>query len=148
MARVRFTVTRNLDLPADVVFAELINWKAHEDWVPLTKVVIHSGDGGAGTEFTATSGIRPLALPDRMRIDSLDAEAMTVAVTKIGPILTGTVDLKVTTTGSTSCILEWFEDVRVPILPQFLEAPVAAAARQGFTTSIKKMAKKLSARSR
>jgi carbon monoxide dehydrogenase subunit G len=143
MARVRFTVTRDLDLPAAVVFAELIDWKAHEDWVPLTKVVIHSGDGGAGTVFTATSGIRPLALPDRMRIDSLDAEAMTVRVTKLGPILTGTVDLSVTATGATSCRLDWFEDVRVPVLPQFLEAPVAAAARQGFTTSIKKMAKKL-----
>ena len=77
MARVQFTVSRNLDIPADRVFAELIDWKAHEDWVPLTKVVIHSGDGGAGTEFTATSGIKRLALPDRMRIDSLDAEAMT-----------------------------------------------------------------------
>ena len=146
MARVRFTVTRDLDLPAAVVFAELIDWKAHEDWVPLTSVVIHSGDGGAGTEFTATSGIRPLALPDRMRIDSLDTETMKVHVTKLGPVLTGTVDLSVTATGSKSCRLEWFEDVRVPVLPQFLSAPVAAAARQGFTTSIKKMAKKLSAK--
>ena len=144
MARVHFTVTRDLNLPADAVFAELIDWKAHEDWVPLTKVVIHSGDGGAGTEFTATSGIKPLALPDRMRIDSLDAETMTVHVTKLGPVLTGIVELKVTPTGATSCRLDWFEDVRVPILPQFLATPVGAAARQGFTTSIKKMAKKLS----
>ena len=143
MARVRFTVTRDLNLPADAVFAELIDWKAHEDWVPLTKVIIHSGDGGAGTEFTATSGIKPLALPDRMRIDSLDAETMTVHVTKLGPVLTGTVELKVTPTGATSCRLDWFEDVRVPVLPQFLATPVGAAARQGFTTSIKKMAKKL-----
>lgn len=143
MARVRFTVTRDLNLPADAVFAELIDWKAHEDWVPLTKVVIHNGDGGAGTEFTATSGLGPLALPDRMRIDSLDAETMTVHVTKLGPVLTGIVELKVTPTGATSCRLDWFEDVRVPVLPQFLEAPVAAAARQGFSTSIKKMAKKL-----
>ena len=145
MAPVQFTVTRDIPLPADRVFAELIDWKAHEDWVPLTKVVIHCGDGGAGTEFTATSGIRPLALPDRMRIDSLDAEAMTVHVTKLGPILTGTVELSVTSTGPTSCRLDWFEDVHVPVLPQFLAAPVGAAARQGFTTSIKKMAKKLSA---
>ena len=143
MARVQFTVSRNLDIPADRVFAELIDWKAHEDWVPLTKVVIHSGDGGAGTEFTATSGLGPLALPDRMRIDSLDAETMTVHVTKLGPVLTGTVELKVTPTGAMSCRLDWFEDVRVPVLPQFLATPVGAAARQGFTTSIKKMAKKL-----
>lgn len=145
MARVQFTVTRDIPLPAETVFAELIDWKAHEDWVPLTKVEIHYGDGGAGTEFTATSGVGPLALPDRMRIDSLDAEAMTVHVIKLGPVLTGTVDLSVTSTGASTCRLEWFEDVRVPVLPQFLAAPVAAAARQGFTTSIKKMAKKLAA---
>jgi len=145
MAQVRFTVTREIALPADQVFAELIDWKAHEDWVPLTTVVIHTGDGGVGTEFTATSGIRPLALPDRMRIDSLDAEAMTVHVTKLGPVLTGTVELSVTPTGAATCRLDWLEDVRVPVLPQFLAAPVAAAARQGFTTSIKKMAKKLAA---
>lgn len=143
MARVQFTVTRDLSLPAQTVFTELIDWKAHEDWVPLTKVMIHSGDGGAGTEFTATSGVGPLALPDRMRIDALDAEAMTVHVTKLGPVLTGTVELSVTATSEKTCRLHWFEDVHVPVLPQFLSAPVAAAARQGFTTSIKKMAKKL-----
>jgi len=143
MARVQFTVTRDISLPAETVFAELIDWKAHEDWVPLTKVEIHNGDGGAGTEFTATSGVGPLALPDRMRIDSLDADAMTVHVTKLGPVLTGIVELSVTSTGASTCRLDWFEDVRVPVLPQFLAAPVGAAARQGFTTSIKKMAKKL-----
>jgi hypothetical protein len=143
MARVRFTVTRDISLSAAVVFAELIDWKAHEDWVPLTKVVIHSGDGGAGTEFTATSGVGPLALPDRMRIDSLDVDSMTVHVTKLGPVLTGTVELSVTSTGENTCRLDWLEDVHVPALPQFLASPVGAAARQGFTISIKKMAKKL-----
>jgi len=143
MARVQFTVTRDISLPAETVFAELIDWKAHEDWVPLTKVEIHCGNGGAGTEFTATSGVGPLALPDRMRIDALDADAMTVHVTKLGPVLTGIVELSVTSTGASTCRLHWFEDVRVPLLPQFLAAPVGAAARQGFTTSIKKMAKKL-----
>lgn len=143
MAQVAFRVTRDIPLPASTVFAELIDWQAHADWVPLTKVVIHSGDGGPGTEFTATSGVRPLALPDRMRIDSLDVEAMKVHVTKLGPVLTGRVELSVTVTSANSCRLDWFEDVRVPVLPQFLAKPVGAAARQGFTSSIKKMNKKL-----
>lgn len=143
MAQVAFRVTRDIPLPASTVFAELIDWQAHADWVPLTKVVIHSGDGGPGTEFTATSGVRPLALPDRMRIDSLDVEAMKVHVSKLGPVLTGIVELSVTSTGTNSCRLDWFEDVKVPVLPQFLATPVGAAARKGFTTSITKMAKKL-----
>jgi hypothetical protein len=38
------------------------------------------------------------------------------------------------------------EDVRVPVLPQFLARPVAAAARFGFGLSISTMAKRLSSR--
>lgn len=141
MANVRFTVTRDLPLSAGVVFDELIDWKGHANWVPLTRVEIISGDGGPGTEFVATSGLGPLALPDRMRVDELDAEAMTVRITKIGPVLTGQVNLSVTSTGDATSRLAWVEDIRVPVLPQFLAKPVAAAARQGFNTSITRMAK-------
>jgi hypothetical protein len=145
MANVCFTVTRDLPLPASVVFAELIDWKSHANWVPLTRVEILSGDGGPGTEFIATSGIGRLALPDRMRVDTLDPEEMTVHITKVGPVLTGVVHLSVTATSDATSRLEWVEDIRVPVLPQFLAKPVGAAARQGFNTSITKMAKLLRA---
>ncbi len=59
MAKVHFTVTRDLPLPADVVFGELIDWKGHAQWVPLTRVEVLRGDGGPGTEFVATTGNRP-----------------------------------------------------------------------------------------
>lgn len=144
MTRVHFTVSRTLALPARVVFAELIDWKSHENWVPLTKVEIFTGDGGAGTEFMATSGLGPLALPDRMRVDALDEEKMTVRVTKIGPILTGEVLLSVSEITDHSSHLEWVEDINVPFLPPFLATPTAAAARKGFNVSITKMAKLLS----
>ena len=91
----------------------------------------------------ATSGIGPLALPDRMRVDELDADAMTVRITKIGPVLTGVVHLSVTATGESTSRLEWVEDIRVPGVPQFLAKPVGAAARQGFNTSITRLAKLL-----
>lgn len=143
MANVRFRVTRDLNLPARAVFDELIDWPGHAEWVPLTRVVVESGDGGPGTVFVATSGIGPLALPDRMRVDALDTDAMTVRVTKIGPVLTGVVDLSVTSLGEQRCRLDWLEDIRVPVLPQFLARPVAAAARRGFETSITRMAKRL-----
>lgn len=104
------------------------------------------GDGGPGTEFVATSGIGPLALPDRMRVDDIDPVAMTVRITKIGPVLTGLVDLSVTATTATTSRLEWVEDIRVPGVPQFLAKPLAAVARKGFQTSITRMAKLLSTR--
>jgi uncharacterized protein YndB with AHSA1/START domain len=145
MATVHFTVTRDLNLPARAVFDALIDWRGHAAWVPLTRVRILAGDGGPGTEFVATSGTGPFALPDRMRVDELDPVAMTVRITKIGPVLTGLVELAVTSTGDATSRLAWVEDIRVPVLPQFLAPPVAAAARRGFGMSITRMARLLAA---
>lgn len=146
MANVYFTVTRNLPLPADVVFDELIDWKGHANWVPMTRVEILNGDGGPGTVFVATTGLGPLALPDRMRVDELDPVAMTSRITKIGPVLSGVVDLSVTRTGETTSRLDWVEDIRVPGVPQFLARPLAAGARKGFQTSITRLAAILASR--
>lgn len=143
MAHVHFTVTRDLPLPAGVVFDELIDWKGHANWVPLTRVEVLTGDGGPGTEFVATTGIGPIALPDRMRVDVLDPTAMTADITKIGPVLTGQVYLSVMSTGATSSRLEWVEDIRVPGVPQFLAGLVAKAAAKGFQTSITRLAKRI-----
>ena len=143
MAHVHFTVKRDLPLPADVVFEELIDWKGHANWVPLTRVEVLTGDGGPGTEFVATTGIGPIALPDRMRVDVLDPTAMTADITKIGPVLTGQVYLSVMSTGATSSRLEWVEDIRVPGVPQFLAGLVAKAAAKGFQTSITRLAKRI-----
>ena len=143
MANVYFVVKRDLPLPAARVFDELVDLKGHAAWVPLTRVQVLTGDGGPGTEFVATSGIGPLALPDRMRVDELDREAMTVRITKIGPVLTGLVHLAVISTGPRTSRLEWVEDIRVPGVPQFLGKPVGAAARRGFNTSITRLATQL-----
>jgi hypothetical protein len=89
----------------------------------------------------ATTGIGPVALPDRMRVDELDPVAMTSRITKIGPVLSGEVHLSVTSTGENSSRLEWVEDIRVPGVPQFLAKPVAAAARKGFQVSITRLAR-------
>lgn len=142
MSRVHFTVNRRLPLPARTAFDELVDWRGHAEWVPMTRVVIESGDGGAGTTFVATTGLGPLALPDRMRVESLDATQMTVHIVKIGPVLTGDVTLAVTPAGDTASDVTWDEDVRVPYLPGFLSKPVAFAARKAFEVSIDRMAKR------
>lgn len=143
MAQVRFSVHETLPYPAAQVFAALIDWPGHADWVPLTRVEILEGDGGVGTRFVATTGIRPLALPDRMRVTALDHAAMTVTVVKIGPILTGDVTLHVAAQSDHSCLVAWVEDIRVPWLPQFLARPVGAAAAMGFRSSLRRMGRGL-----
>ena len=142
MARVHFTVNRRLALPARTAFDELVDWPGHADWVPMTRVVIEAGDGGAGTTFVATTGLGPLALPDRMRVESLDASDMTVHIVKIGPVLTGDVRLAVRPATETTSDVIWDEDIRVPYLPGFLSKPVGFAARKAFEISIDRMAKR------
>ena len=142
MARVHFTVRRRLPLPARRAFDELVDWRGHAAWVPMTKVAIEHGDGGVGTTFVATTGLGPLALPDRMRVESLDPEAMTVSIVKIGPVLTGDVRLSVTDLGTAACEVGWDEDIRVPLLPAFLSRTVGALAKRGFEISIDRMAKR------
>lgn len=141
MARVRFSVTRDFPFPARAVFDELVDWRGHAQWVPLTRVRIEQGDGGAGTVFVATSG----PLPDRMRVDSLDAEQTTVRITKIGPVLSGVVDLAVSERGESASRLEWHEDITVPLVPGFLAGAVAAASRQGFEVALRRMERHLRA---
>lgn len=148
VARVAFTVVRSIPLPASEVFEELIDWAGHARWVPMTRVEILSGDGGPGTEFIATTGMGVAALPDRMRVDALDPEARTVSITKIGPVLTGQVRLRVVGTGETSSRLEWVEEIRVPYLPQVLARPVAVAARAGFNSAITRMVALMQSRHR
>ena len=146
MARVHFAVRRHLALPARVAFDELIDWRGHAEWVPMTRVVIEGGDGGAGTTFLATSGLGPLALPDRMRVESLDDQTMRVHIVKIGPVLTGDVHLAVESVGDTACTVIWDEDVRMPVLPQFLAKPIGAVARFAFNLAIGTMEKRVRGR--
>lgn len=96
--------------------------------------------------------VRTLPLPAGVVFDELIDRAgqwvpMTVAITKIGPVLTGVVMLRVVSLGQTSSRLEWDERIRVPCAPQFLAAPIAAAARQGFSSAISRMVKRIRSRS-
>ncbi len=136
-----FEAQRVLPYSADAVFAELIDWAGHAAWVPLTRVEVTVGDGGEGTEFIATSGVGPAALPDRMRVVSLDHESRTAVIEKLGPMLTGMVTLRVVPVTEWTSRVEWIEDIMVRGLPGFLSRPTARAARFAFERSLVGMAR-------
>lgn len=124
MAIVEFNVKLSLRVEPSRLWSALVDWRGHAGWIPATKVEIHSGEGGVGTEFTATSGFGALALPDRMRVSLLDAEQMRAEVEKLGPVLLGTASfaLRESQPGTS---LVWHERVEAKALPQAL-VPVAA----------------------
>lgn len=140
---VSFVATRLMPYSAGRVFAALIDWPGHANWVPLTTVEIVNGDGGVGTEFIATTGLGPAALPDRMRVDALDADAMRVDITKLGPMLTGSVVITVYPVTEWTCRVEWTEDVVVKRLPHLFALPAAAASKVAFEQSLRRLAQYL-----
>lgn len=141
-----FEASRVLPYPAAAVFAELIDWAGHAKWVPLTRVQILVGDGGEGTEFIATSGVGPAALPDRMRVVALDHDAHTAQIQKLGPLLTGTVTLRVVPLSEFNARVEWTEDIQVRGLPRFLSRPTARAAGFAFERALVGMARYMRAK--
>ncbi|MEO0493942.1 MAG: SRPBCC family protein [Actinomycetota bacterium] len=152
MANVQFDVIQPFEASAQVVWDELIDWKGHEAWIPATKVEIHTdGDPAAvGSEFTATTGYGPLALPDKMRVTRCDWDDATGSgdceVEKLGPVLTGRAGFTVEPTGAATSKVVWVEDVEVRFLPRFL-APIAKVAGAfGFKLGMRKLGKLLAKR--
>lgn len=124
MTIVEFSVELNFPVSADRLFAALVDWRSHQDWIPATTVRVLEGDGGIGTRFVARSGVGPLAFDDTMTVTVLDAETRRAEVVKTGPLLGGGAGFSVDATAS-GARLHWHEAVEVPHLPRPL-APVAA----------------------
>lgn len=150
MAHVEFEVRHRFDAPAEVVWAELVDWQGHADWIPLTRVEVEPGDPTAvGARFTATTGLAPVALPDRMEVLECDwdDESSTGAceVAKHGPVLEGRAGFTVRPDGD-GASLEWVEDVTVPYTPQFVAPVLGWLGARGFSAGMRKLAKLLASR--
>lgn len=147
MATVHFSLRHDFDASPEYVWRELIDWEGHAEWIPATRVAVHSHEPTAiGAEFTAWSGYKPLVLEDRMRVDALqwndEGRNGYCRVHKLGPVLTGEASFTVEPSGSGSTMV-WVEDVAVPYLPQ-LFAPIAARLGiAGFRLGMRRLAKLL-----
>ncbi len=147
MAPVTFTVTHAFTSPPDELWAALIDWDAHGEWIPATRMDIAAhGAQSVGDEFTAYTGYGPLTLVDRMRVSKIDWDATAgrgeCEVEKLGPVLSGTAGFVVEPDPMGSRI-EWFEDVDVKRLPKVLAAPVSAVSALGFRLAMRSLARTL-----
>ena len=133
-AQIKTSFDQYVATSAQKAYADLCNWKDHERWVPFTRVTMHSPQ-----EFTAHTGIGPLALPDRMRVLERDDEAMRVSVEKLGPLLTGTASFKVQMFTVESCVVTWTENIRVPFVPGILTKPLSAVAHVLFRYALRRL---------
>ncbi len=151
MARITFDVHHRFAHDARTVWDDLVEWKAHENWIPMTRV--DDGDGPpteVGHEFTAWTGLGRLSLEDRMRVTMCEWDAATssgeCAVDKLGPVLHGTAGFTVTPDGDDASTLDWFEDVTIRFVPQFLAPVVAKLGAMGFKQGMRGLDKHLGSR--
>ena len=146
-APVSFTVVHNFDQPPREVWDELIDWKGHEQWVPMTRVELGpEPQDQPGATFMAFTGVWKLGLPDNMRVSVLEWDDESASgrceVEKLGPILSGTAGFTVVPEGDGARV-EWIEDVEVKYTPGFA-APIAAKlGAAGFKQGMKRLAKVL-----
>ncbi len=150
MTPIRFTVTHRFDQPPRIVWDEMVDWPAHGEWIPATRVEIDEGDPQAvGGMFTGYTGYGPLTLVDHMCITDIDFDADsgvgTCEVDKLGPVLKGRAGFTIGPDGA-GTTLEWFEDVTVPYLPGFLAPLVSKLSALGFAQGMRSLAKVLDSR--
>ncbi len=148
MVSIDFTVQHDFDADPEQVWAEMIDWEAHDQWIPATYVEIDSGDPQAvGGEFTGYTGYGPLKLIDRMRVHTIDWDDATSSgyceVEKIGPVMSGTAGFTISPMGNGTRI-EWFEKVTVPKIPGLLGPLISKVGALGFSFAMKRFASTLS----
>ncbi len=151
MAHVEFEVRHRFEASPGAVWDELVDWAGHADWIPMTRVDVESADPTAvGARFTATTGLGPLALPDRMEVVSCDWDGTTSSgaceVAKLGPVLRGRAAFTVGPDGDGAALV-WLEDVTVPYTPQFLAPVLGWLGGAGFSAGMRKLATLLAERS-
>lgn len=147
MADIVFTVTHDFDHPAETVWAAMLDWEAHGDWIPATRVDVDPGDPTAvGATFTGYTGFGPVMLVDRMEISQIDwdesEQTGSCEVKKLGPVLDGRAGFTVSP-HATGSRLVWFEDVSISFIPGLLAPVVNRLSAQGFSMGMKKLAKQL-----
>ncbi|GAA0606503.1 hypothetical protein GCM10009547_05570 [Sporichthya brevicatena] len=105
----------DIDLPAERVWAGLVDWESHAEWMPLTHVeVVGGGAGhGEGEKFIGWTGFRPLAIADRMTITRWDPPHR-LDVVKTGRLLKGNAWFEVRSLGERRSRVVWCEDLVPP----------------------------------
>ncbi|MFI9295309.1 SRPBCC family protein [Streptomyces gardneri] len=136
-----FRVERTVPLPPDVVWRRLTDWPAHGRQVPLTRTtVLTPGPNGAGTRFTARTGLGPLAFDDPMEVVRWEPpEAGRPGVCRLdksGRVVRGWAEVAVTAAPGGGSRVEWTEELAVRGLPRVFDPVLARAGRALFGRAV------------
>ncbi|MEY9938328.1 SRPBCC family protein [Streptacidiphilus sp. MAP5-52] len=138
----RISLSRTVDLPADVCWRRVTDWDRHGDRVPFTRVFVAEGSGReCGDVIVARTGIGALGFDDAMEIAELrapeqvagDDESGFCRLVKRGRVVRGWAELSVVPVrGASLTEVRWEEEIRVVGVPRFADPLVGAVGRVVF----------------
>lgn len=131
----RFVVRLGSSVPADVLFSRVLDLRAHDRVIPLTRVA--PVPLVEGVVFTARTGLGPFAFDDVMEVTRWEPPTErrpgVAVLVKRGPLIGGRVRVEVRASAPGS-LLVWEQELVVALVPSWLDPLVTALARIGYAT--------------
>jgi carbon monoxide dehydrogenase subunit G len=138
----KITLEISTQLTVEEAWRRLTNWRAHGEWIPLTKMIIlREGEKpGLGDKFIGRTGIGPIAFDDVMTVTQFEAPGTRgfCEVTKSGRLIKGSASFEVKPTDAGTVVI-WVEDIPLPILvDKVLGGLLKLAGGLVFTSALRK----------
>lgn len=112
-------VAAEVAAPADQVWARLVDWATHGEWMLLTQVQRTTDDGdGVGAGIVGITKLGPLAMRDTMTVvqwQPSPADPARCVVAHTGPVVRGSGAFEVESIGADRSRVIWTEWVKLPL---------------------------------
>lgn len=109
-------VTCDIGAPAEAVWATLVDWDRHGDWMLATQMSASSVEQGVGAQLAARTGIGPIGFVDTMIVTQWSPPHRCV-VEHTGRVVRGSGAFEVAELSPHASRVTWSEWVEVPLGP-------------------------------
>jgi hypothetical protein len=140
-----FMIRLDVPMPATRAWAGVLDLRAHGDVIPATTLIpsLAAAELRAGTRFLARTRFGPLAVHDRMRVDTItpptDTAPGMIRIIKEGKAVRGDILVTVTPVDLGSCRVEWTQDFLVRGVPRALDPFVGKVARAAYGLLLRRL---------
>ncbi|MBB1511318.1 SRPBCC family protein [Tessaracoccus sp. MC1627] len=134
MIRAHFTVELPAACPSDQALRRLLDLRAHDRLIPLTRVTlaVSADELTVGSRFVGRTGVGRFGFDDHMRIEALTfAPDAAATIVKRGRVIRGVVQVTARPSAGGSAV-RWEQSVHLPWLPELLQPTAARVLRAGY----------------
>ncbi|GAB3284603.1 SRPBCC family protein [Parasphingorhabdus pacifica] len=120
---------------AETVWDAATDWPKQGEWMLGTEVFVLAGDGGAGSELAAFTGLRDVGFLDRMEIVEFRPPTR-CRVRHTGALVSGTGGFDVIAHGPRAATFVWWERLELPTGAGLVWPVLRPAVRWGLRRSL------------